>query len=151
MAHSPDKGKVIPITRGFRRSARLSEPAPPNFANPVAAMLASLHPRVRAVLVARRGKWEYFERVRQEDGTRSVLQDVPLAELLAILARAVDRRHEGQRITISPWPGFDLAVLLRDGKPRYAACFDPDTSAYVAEETLPVVARFFDAPPGKDS
>ena len=145
MTDSPENAKVIPITRGGRRSARSRQPAisPPRDKSTL-GMLAGLHPRVRAVLVAQRGKWEYFERIRESDDTRSVLQDVSLRELLKMLDRAASPGQIGQRITVSPWPGFDLAVLLRDGRPLYAACFDPDTSVYIAESTLPEVARFFD-------
>jgi hypothetical protein len=107
-------------------------------------MLDRLHPRVRAVLVERAGKWEFFERLRDDPAARSILAEIELPDLLGILSRAYRKEEVGQRITISPWPGFDLAVLLRDGKPRYAACFDAETSIYLAEEILPKVARFFD-------
>jgi hypothetical protein len=147
---TPHKGaKVISITRGFRAApkARVAVEAPPE-ETPLQRMLAELDPRVRAVLVARKEKWQFLERVRDDRESRSVLADIALPDLLAILARASRRGDDGQRITISPWPGFDLAVMLRDGRPCYAACFDPDTSIYVAEETMPRIARFFDELPG---
>lgn len=143
---SPPKGaKVIPITRGFRKAAAANRPAPvPGHGAPLQQMLDRLHPRVRAVLVERAGKWEFFERLRDDPAARSILAEIELPDLLGILSRAYRKEEVGQRITISPWPGFDLAVLLRDGKPRYAACFDAETSIYLAEEILPKVARFFD-------
>jgi hypothetical protein len=149
MSSSHKGAKVISITRGFRAApkARVAEDTPAAL-TPLQRMLAELDPRVRAVLVARKEKWQFLERVRDDKASRSVLADIALPDLLAILARASRRGDDGQRITISPWPGFDLAVMLRDGRPCYAACFDPDTSIYVAEETMPRIARFFDGLPG---
>lgn len=145
MSSSPKSAKVIPITRGFRNAvkARPSE-APPRYEAPLQRLLDELHPRVRAVLVARQREWQFLERVRDEPGSRSVLAEIELPELLAILARTGTRDEDGERITMSPWPGFDLAVMLRDGKPCYAVCFDQETSIYIAEATLPRIACFFD-------
>ncbi|MDZ7637445.1 MAG: hypothetical protein U5J83_04220 [Bryobacterales bacterium] len=145
MSSSSKRAKVIPITRGFRNAAKARPvPPPPRYEEPLQQLLDGLHSRVRAVLVAKKDQWQFLERVRDEPGSRSVLAEIALPDLLAILARAATREEDGERVTISPWPGFDLAVMLRDGKPCYAACFDPETSIYIAESTLPGIARFFD-------
>jgi hypothetical protein len=47
------------------------------------------------------------------------------------------------RITLSPWKDFDLALMLRNGKARFALVLEPGTSIYVAEDTLPAVASVF--------
>lgn len=151
MSSSNKGAKVIPITRGFRSGKARPAPAPPRYEAPLRQFLDGLHSRVRAVLVARQGKWQFLERVRDEPGSCSVLAEIALPDLLAILARTGTRHEDGERITMSPWPGFDLAVMLRDGKPRYAACFDKETSIYIAEATLPVIARFFDETRSADS
>lgn len=142
---NPSKGaKVIPITRGFRHRKPEAVPDLPSHDDPLRQFLAGLHPRVRAVLVAKRGNWQFLERARDEPGSCSVLAEIALPDLLAILARAGAPGEDGERITLSPWPGFDLAVMLRDGKPCYAACFVKETSVYIAEAALPEIARFFD-------
>ncbi len=144
MPGSGKSAKIIPITRGFRR--REVEPVPEATPqdDPLRQFLAGLHARVRAVLVAKQGKWQFLERASDLPESGSVLAEIALPDLLAILARTGLRGEEGERITLSPWPGFDLAVMLRDGKPCYAACFEKETSVYIAEATLPVIARYFD-------
>ncbi len=151
-----------PTSNGLRPEAG-NTPLPPR--DPLTRMLESLHPRVQAVLVLRDGKWGFYER---ESATgRSVLATTTLPELLQILDKSstsasvsilaqspsvlqAPRRPQdhptmrNQRITLSPWPHFDLALLLREGIPRYALCLHPGTSIYVAEEALPMVAEFFD-------
>lgn len=173
MEDSSQGGKVIPFARGLkkgqtRRAERLQPaPVPEPARLPLNRMLESLHPRVQAVLVARDGKWELFERGPESGPRRSILATISLPELMRILEKSsasasvaflaqgppvlqAPRRPEDhplmrdQRITLSPWPGFDLALLLRQGAPRYALCLEPDTSIYVAEEALPQVALFFD-------
>jgi hypothetical protein len=149
MTDLPKRAKVIPITRGFRKPPKPASAATgPAEETPLQQMLAGLHPRVRAVLVARRGKWQFLERVGDEPTSQSILARIALPDLLGILAKAARPGDDGQRVTVSPWPGFDLAILLRDGVPCYAACFDPETSVYVAEETMPRIAAFFDQSAG---
>ncbi|MCW5962848.1 MAG: hypothetical protein KIT83_02325 [Bryobacterales bacterium] len=179
MEDSSQGGKVIPFARGLKKGqSRQAERRQPDVIPkpgklPLTRMLESLHPRVQAVLVAREGKWELFERGGECSQRRSILATISLPELLRILEKSsasasvaflaqgpqvlqAPRRPEDhplmrdQRITLSPWPGFDLALLLREGTPRYALCLDPDTSIYVAEEALPQVARFFDEAADKD-
>ncbi|MCU0228913.1 MAG: hypothetical protein MUF01_14870 [Bryobacterales bacterium] len=135
--------------------------------DPLTRMLDSLHPRVQAVLVRRDGAWGFYERQGATGRRRGVLASTSLSELLQILDKSSasasvailaqppsvlqpPRKPEDhptmrqERITLSPWPHFDLALLLREGVPHYAICLDPGTTIYVAEEALPVVARFFD-------
>ena len=142
---SPNKGaKVIPITQGFRNRKAAPVSEIPRREDPLRQFLDGLDCRVRAVLVEKQGQWQFLERASDEPGSCSVLAQISLPDLLAILARTGVRGEDGERITLSPWPGFDLAVMLRDGKPCYAVCFVKETSIYIAEATLPVVARFFD-------
>lgn len=156
--------KVIPITRGFRRPAQPVPPPPEDSGSAANPLLASLHPCVQALLVARGDEWEVFER---GDG---ILSRVPLPDLLLILKKSAvnatladlaqvppilqaprspaDRpTMQSDRITVSPWPDFDLALMMREGKALYAACLEPGTSIYVAEETLSAVVRYFDGLP----
>lgn len=150
MPESLSKGNVIPITRGYRKTkpggeaSRLPGPPQPARDSVLSELLDGLHPRVRAVLISREGKWQFLERLQENPPSRSVLSDISLPDLLSVLDRSGVRSEEGERMTVSPWPGFDLAILLRDGKPCYAACFDEGTSIYIAEATLPEIARFFD-------
>lgn len=156
MPESPNNAKVISITRGFGKAKKAASSPAPVAGVPAAIpaetpreaalrqLLDGLHSRVRAVLVAREGKWQFLERIREDPASRSVLSEIALPDLLAILDRSGVRGEEGERITISPWTGFDLAILLRDGRPHCAACFDEGTSIYVAEAALPEIARFFD-------
>ncbi len=160
--------KVISITRGARRPCEPLVPfAHPGSTSGPAPFLSSLHHAVLAVLVAREGKWEVFERDRA-DASLPVLARVSLTDLLLILDKSAagvapagladvpailqaPRRHgewplaQAERITVSPWQEFDLVLMIRDGRPCYAACLEPGTSIYVSEETVQAVARFFDA------
>lgn len=158
---SPLAPKPLVLSRD-RRSAPAS-----SIHSSVAGLLDSMHPSVLALLVAYDDSWELFER---SDGARpgsGILCTVSFTELMRILSKSAAnalarclaeqppilqapgnlRDHPAlhqDRITVSPWRGFDLALMLRDGNPRFALCLAPDTSVYVAEEALPRVARHFD-------
>lgn len=158
MGESTADGKVIPFRRGAPRTAIPRATAAGGGAArlPLEQMLDSLHPRVRAVLVLRNSKWELYERQPSGAPRPGILETIPLPDLLTILAKSAAAPSPAsggghalagsatERITLSPWPGFDLALLLRDGAPVYGLCLEPDTSIYAAEEALPAVARYFD-------
>ena len=145
MSSSSKGAKVIPITRGLRNRKGVPVSEEPRQDDPPRQFLSGLDFRVRAVLVEKQGKWQFLERASDEPEDRGVLAEKALSGLSAILSRIAVRGEEGERITLSPLTGFDLAVMLRDGKPCYAVCLAKETSVYIAEATLPVVARYFDA------
>jgi hypothetical protein len=131
-------------------------------------LLEALHPAIVAVLVARERTWELFERQNDDNESVGILDRIPLTDLLGILGKSAANAMAAQRaatppvlqapdtmklhpaahsdrITLSPWQAFDIALLLREGKPRFALLLEPGTSIYVAEESLPMVAAFFEA------
>ncbi len=144
MSSSNKGAKVIPITRGFRNREAAPVSEEPYHDDPLRRFLDGLDFRVRAVLVEKQGKWQFMERASDGPDERVAFAEKALSGLSAILARIGVRGEEGERITLSPLPGFDLAVMLRDGKPCYAVCLAKETSVYIAEATLPMVARYFD-------
>ncbi len=144
MPSSSKGAKVIPITRGFRNRETAPVSEAHRHDDPLRQFLHGLDFRVRAVLAEKQGKWQFLERASDEPDDGGVIEEKALSGLSATLARIGTCDEEGERITLVPLPGFDLAVMLRDGKPCYAVCLAKETSIYIAEATLPAIARYFD-------